>query len=161
MKFTGLSPAGESGPGARPCNVGWIRDVVKQCQRVGVPCFVKQLGSNPFFPTTNLNLLKHPKGGDPSEWPEDLRVRQFQQVEDAIPTTTDFAQASTKRSRLHDADYRDCIATVTGMEDCRSSSDRWLRYGDFDGLMSHISRRLLEKLRPRQDSHAAAREDGI
>lgn len=24
--------------------------------------------------------LKHPKGGDPSEWPEDLRVRQFPSV---------------------------------------------------------------------------------
>jgi len=24
--------------------------------------------------------LKHPKGGDPAEWPDDLRVRQFPKV---------------------------------------------------------------------------------
>jgi len=68
---------GESGRGARPCNVGWVRSVVQQCKTAAVPCFVKQLGASVFFEDTNLNLLKHPKGGDPSEWPEDLRVREF------------------------------------------------------------------------------------
>lgn len=84
---------GESGPGARPCNVEWIRGVVSQCHEAGVPCFVKQLGSEPRViacsecgqigcdcrgatRTTRL-LLKHPKGGDPAEWPEDLNVREF------------------------------------------------------------------------------------
>lgn len=33
---------GESGPGARPCDVAWIRSVVMQCREAGVPCFVKQ-----------------------------------------------------------------------------------------------------------------------
>lgn len=33
---------GESGPGARPCDVAWIRGIVKQCRAAGVPCFVKQ-----------------------------------------------------------------------------------------------------------------------
>lgn len=33
---------GESGPKARPCNVEWIRDIVRQCREAGVPCFVKQ-----------------------------------------------------------------------------------------------------------------------
>lgn len=33
---------GESGPGARPCDVAWIRSVVRQCRAPGVPCFVKQ-----------------------------------------------------------------------------------------------------------------------
>lgn len=83
---------GESGPKARPCNVEWIRDIVKQCESAGVPCFVKQLGANCEFHrlegwTAGPGLVKqgncwriatsHPKGGDPSEWPEDLRVRQF------------------------------------------------------------------------------------
>jgi protein gp37 len=36
---------GESGPGARPCDVAWIRSVVEQCKAAGVPCFVKQLGA--------------------------------------------------------------------------------------------------------------------
>lgn len=37
---------GESGPHARPCDVGWIRSIVEQCRAAGVPCFVKQLGAN-------------------------------------------------------------------------------------------------------------------
>lgn len=91
---------GESGPNARPCNIEWIRSIVQQCRDAGVPCFVKQLGSNVIdhgttsattfpisqcWPTgTNVNhhnvLLRDAKGGDPSEWPEDLRVRQFQKI---------------------------------------------------------------------------------
>ncbi len=38
---------GESGPGARPCDVAWIRSIVEQCKAAGVACFVKQLGSRP------------------------------------------------------------------------------------------------------------------
>lgn len=37
---------GESGPGARPCDVGWVRSIVEQCHDAGVACFVKQLGAN-------------------------------------------------------------------------------------------------------------------
>lgn len=94
---------GESGSKARPCNVEWIRSVKDQCQAAGVPVFVKQLGSNcatmealadnwpngtrtrqevvagvPQYP--ERVVLKHSKGGDPSEWPEDLRVQQFPDV---------------------------------------------------------------------------------
>lgn len=39
---------GESGPSARPCNVEWIRDIVRQCKAAAVPCFVKQLGAKSF-----------------------------------------------------------------------------------------------------------------
>lgn len=35
---------GESGPGARPCDVAWIRSTVEQCKAAGVSCFVKQTG---------------------------------------------------------------------------------------------------------------------
>src|SRR5690606_35398519 len=59
---------GESGPGARPCDVEWIRSIVRQCREAGTACFVKQLGSR-------LGL-RDPKGGDCSEWPADLRVRE-------------------------------------------------------------------------------------
>jgi protein gp37 len=97
---------GESGPNARPCNVEWIRDIVRQCRAAGVACFVKQLGSRPYEPCRRCEGkgyhhgfgehghdpdwctecggsqaqfldLRHPKGGAPSEWAEDLRVRQF------------------------------------------------------------------------------------
>src|SRR5262245_55196214 len=35
---------GESGPGARPCELAWLRDLRDQCRRAGVPFFLKQLG---------------------------------------------------------------------------------------------------------------------
>ena len=35
---------GESGPGARPCHVDWIRSLLRQCCDAGVPAFCKQLG---------------------------------------------------------------------------------------------------------------------
>jgi protein gp37 len=81
---------GESGPGARPCDVAWIRSIVEQCKAASVPCFVKQMGANVFAATKdtfgrvqkalalgNVLSLKDRKGVDPSEWPEGLRVRQF------------------------------------------------------------------------------------
>lgn len=83
---------GESGPNARPCNLDWVRGVIEQCEDVNVACFVKQLGSKPigkYFPgapwSTERDLresgmIKHPKGGDPSEWSDDLRVREFPKV---------------------------------------------------------------------------------
>ena len=40
--------------------------------QAGVACHVKQLGANPVH-----GNQKHPKGGDPSEWPEDLQVQEF------------------------------------------------------------------------------------
>lgn len=84
---------GESGPGARPCDVAWIRDVVRQCRVAGVPVFVKQLGARSFNGDDHVGpwpvygdgsdpredarfRWKDPKGGDPSEWPLDLRVRE-------------------------------------------------------------------------------------
>ena len=72
---------GESGPGARPCDVAWLRSIVRQCREAGTACFVKQLGAVPFetfAPGCDRFLtLRDRKGGDPSEWPEDLRVREF------------------------------------------------------------------------------------
>ncbi len=35
---------GESGPGARPMNPDWVRDIRDQCQDAGVPFFFKQWG---------------------------------------------------------------------------------------------------------------------
>lgn len=86
---------GESGPGARPCDVEWIRSIVRQCKAAGVPCFVKQLGrfpqhdlgdghgDNRIRPLTKAvtgRSLNDRKGGDPSEWPADLRVREWPEV---------------------------------------------------------------------------------
>jgi len=70
---------GESGPKARPCDADWIRDIVIDCQRAEVPCFVKQLGANWILAGFDIHgpLLRDRKGGDPDEWPADLRVREF------------------------------------------------------------------------------------
>lgn len=71
---------GESGPSARPCDVAWIRSIVRQCAEAGVACFVKQLGRRPIVPTDEPWAVLDRKGADPAEWPEDLRVRQFPEV---------------------------------------------------------------------------------
>lgn len=97
---------GESGPAARPCRSEWIRAVVAQCVAEETACFVKQIGSHvlcrndvgyegdtsdgwpmdtTYETTTPENWqgddvrvrLKDRKGGDPVEWPQALRVRQF------------------------------------------------------------------------------------
>jgi protein gp37 len=92
---------GESGHGARPCYVHWVRSIVGQCKAAGVPVFVKQLGADPrdaaaqrddmgardvwpagWMPTIDGTRVWRPdltsrKGGDMAEWPEDLRVREF------------------------------------------------------------------------------------
>jgi protein gp37 len=87
---------GESGHGARPCDVRWIESIAKQCADAGVAYFVKQLGahagySNPIGDAVRAwgdctitpyedgvrFITKDKKGGDPSEWPSHLRVRQF------------------------------------------------------------------------------------
>lgn len=73
---------GESGAGARECDVEWILNIVKQCRAADVPCFVKQAGGNPRDITGNRGTgsplrLKDPKGGDPADWPQDIRVRQM------------------------------------------------------------------------------------
>lgn len=79
---------GESGPGARLCNVEWIRSLVAQGKAAGVATFVKQFGAMPYneVPSSIFDpsggyvsklKLADKKGGDWSEWPADLRVREW------------------------------------------------------------------------------------
>jgi protein gp37 len=68
---------GESGPGARPCTIGHIRRIVRDCSAAGVSCFVKQLGSRPVNREGQPHPIRDSKGGDIAEFPEDLRVRQW------------------------------------------------------------------------------------
>lgn len=95
---------GESGPKARPCNIEWIRSLIAQCKAAGVPIFVKQLGAKPYLHKQNsINIqkpgisirgasfeiessiqLNDPKGGDPAEWPADLRVREYPEARKAV-----------------------------------------------------------------------------
>lgn len=91
---------GESGKDARLCHTDWIRALVEQCRKAGTPCFVKQLGSDARYASGQFSQpnprygapveylfklgLKHPKGGDINEFPEDLRVRQFPERSDRV-----------------------------------------------------------------------------
>jgi len=71
---------GESGQQARACHLEWVRSLVRQCRGAGVAVFVKQLGGNAIDRGACGEVhLRHidGKGGDPDEWPADLRVRQF------------------------------------------------------------------------------------
>jgi len=63
---------GESGPAARPCKVRWIADVRRMGAAVGIPVFVKQLGSNAIDDGGRRVVTRDSKGGDPDEWPADV-----------------------------------------------------------------------------------------
>jgi len=69
---------GESGVGSAPraMDLDWARSLVSQCRDAGVPVYVKQLGT----PWARVHRSVDPKGGEPSEWPLDLRVRQYPRV---------------------------------------------------------------------------------
>lgn len=72
---------GESGPGARPFNLAWAESLLEQCRGAHVPFFLKQIGAQPRSaggaPYTFHDFRNDRKGGDPAEWPEHLRVREF------------------------------------------------------------------------------------
>lgn len=89
----------ESKDKARPFALEWAWDLKMQCEAAGVPFFLKQLGTNPYVENANFwdwpgdddliydelpshlengsfagasVRLKHRKGGDPQEWPDQL-----------------------------------------------------------------------------------------
>ena len=87
---------GESGPGARPFDLGWARQVIEQCRAAGASAFMKQVGAHPHEErsgrvvcrASHLDgcgagswskslVFEHSSGADPSEWSEDLRVREW------------------------------------------------------------------------------------
>lgn len=89
---------GESGRSARPMHFDWARSIVGQCKAAGVSVFVKQMGKTarsnrhdavpaaahgagwhadaPGAPD-GIVSFRNAKGGDPIEWPPDLRVREM------------------------------------------------------------------------------------
>lgn len=96
----------ESGAGARPMQLAWAEDLVVQARAGGAAPFVKQLGQRPVL-GYGYHVLEHAqrtwpggkdgvapvvhddttgrvtawlrdrKGGDPTEWPAHLRVREW------------------------------------------------------------------------------------
>lgn len=91
-----LIVGGESGNKARPFDISWARWLVAQGKSADVAVFVKQLGAaageweeqvtGNAHGEVDDESAWHPlptksrKGGDPNEWPADLRVREFPRV---------------------------------------------------------------------------------
>ncbi len=63
---------GESGPGARPLDLGWIRELIARCRDAGTAVFVKQLGTV----WARQHGHRGTKGNDWDTWPADLQVRE-------------------------------------------------------------------------------------
>ena len=85
---------GESGgPKARPMHVEWVNKLRLDCEKAGVPFFMKQLGAafvdekngiagaglkvDPDVACMVSRRLRDRAGADMAEWPEDLRVREW------------------------------------------------------------------------------------
>ncbi len=72
---------GESGPSARPFDLGWARSLRDQCAAAHVPFFFKQLGDNPITTPGPITWpCSTPKGEDPAEFPPDLRVQEVPEL---------------------------------------------------------------------------------
>jgi protein gp37 len=76
---------GETGPGARSMDTGWVRSILSQCKDQGVPAWLKQLGRSPTHAGKELVLAdaegkRSSKGEDFDIWPKGLgrlKVRQL------------------------------------------------------------------------------------
>lgn len=97
---------GESGGGSRPFDIAWARSIRDQCRAAGVAYFFKQAGSNPMLfadplpePQSSESMMRHgeydpepfllklrdKKGGDLSEMPSDLQIREFPTAQGGNP----------------------------------------------------------------------------
>lgn len=76
---------GESGHGARDCDIDWLHSIVAQCKDEKTPVFVKQLGAKPYQSggvlggrcSLNSVEISDRKGAIVSEWPEYLQIQEF------------------------------------------------------------------------------------
>jgi protein gp37 len=67
---------GQSGHRAKRFELEWAYDLLRQCSEAHVPYFLKQLGCKATFKGAAFRL-EDSHGGDWTEWPEALRVRQM------------------------------------------------------------------------------------
>jgi len=76
MRLVIVGLESDQGEKARGCEIGVFDSLIRQCSDSRTCCFIKQLGSDW---ARRMNLRdKH--GGDISEWPQELRVRQMPEV---------------------------------------------------------------------------------
>lgn len=77
-KFGWVIVGGESGNDNgqyrfRPCSVDWMKTIVHQCSVLGIPVFVKQMGTH----ISKEMGMRDRHGGNIDEFPEELKIRQF------------------------------------------------------------------------------------
>jgi len=74
---------GESGPGARPLQIDWAEDLLVNAAETATAPFVKQLGSvwarDTYYAGRSVAAQGDTKGGNPTYWPANLRVREYPQ----------------------------------------------------------------------------------
>jgi len=70
---------GESGPGSRPLDLGWFRELIAMARDSGTAVFVKQLGS-----VWGRGAGADNKGGNWSLWSDWLRVREYPRIAEAV-----------------------------------------------------------------------------
>ena len=70
---------GESGRNARPFDLSWARSLISDCSLLGVPYFLKQLGSHVVSSGYRLRFADN-HAGNLSEWPEEVKVRRLPDV---------------------------------------------------------------------------------
>jgi protein gp37 len=78
---------GESGPGSRPVDTGWFRELIGMARAAGTAIFVKQMGSAWASETSwggQLVSRTDKKGGDWSFWPDDLKIREYPATREAV-----------------------------------------------------------------------------
>lgn len=87
----------ESGVNSRVGDIEVVRDVLRQCVAAGVPAFTKQLGRKCRMSRRDATwaiatgaayeagvvTFEHEKGGNPDEWPPDVRVLKMPEVRHA------------------------------------------------------------------------------
>lgn len=82
-----LIVGGESGHGARPMDLGWVRELRDACADAGTAFFVKQLGAvwarDTWIGGRPVSATDK-KGGDWAHWPADLLIRQYPRTAEAV-----------------------------------------------------------------------------
>ncbi|GAA2346637.1 phage Gp37/Gp68 family protein [Dactylosporangium salmoneum] len=78
---------GESGPSSRPVDIGWFRELIGKARSAGTAVFVKQLGAvwaSEMCWGGQLVSKTDKKGGDWKFWPDELRIREYPAVSEAV-----------------------------------------------------------------------------
>jgi protein gp37 len=65
----------------RECKIEWIEQIINDCRQLGIPVFVKQLGTH----LAKQLKLSDRHGGNIEEWPEHLQIREFPKIQTEAP----------------------------------------------------------------------------